>query len=343
MNHLRHIKSEEILRSCSCPISSPLGLQNNCDYFVSKTDDEYSDPSIIESSDDEDEVFIEDFEFSEDFIIPANYELRTIEVNKDIASIMQKEEMSMQITHGCIEDKQGMRIRELRYLMGDWLFQLSFAYPTNTETLFQCFSLMDRFLSKKSTITPRLQLIGCCCMWICSKVEFHTSASLEPLFKCCHGKFTREDFLLAEHEILKAVDYCIQSSTPYYFLRQFYEKLTKNDTFFAIAAYYCEVSLLNVTLSSYRQSLIAYCSLRIASILVSDIDISPLNQYTKDFSNHDQNDCILQLWKSGRSLIDKEKLGVCKKLSLRCKNDTAISLIVKGYDLVQPFTKLYNK
>ena len=338
MLNIHHIKSDETFHQIHIKNDEFLNINKEIDTYIEYSDDDYSDPSLNDDTDDE--IFINNFGIPIEFeFFCSNIEdSKPIELYQDMLLILQNEELKKSISFNNIEDIQGVQIKELRFLLADWIFQLSFAYPTNSDTLFQCFSIIDRYLSKKNTFIHKLQLIGCCCLWISSKMDFHATSTLEPLFKFCHGKFSKEDFINTENEILKEVDYFIQTSSAYFFLRQFNEKIGGNDLLFAIAAYYAEISLYYVNFSNYRQSLIAYCSILNASQHFK-IDLTPLNIYIKDFSQVDINNCCNYLIKSSKIIIEKEKYGVNKKFQMRCKDDNRKKYIVNGFGLFRPFTK----
>lgn len=328
--------SAEIIHSLALPVSRK-------DY--SKSDDEYSDPSIILDSDDDedDDCILSDFDLPDDFTIPFQKALiRPKETNYDMAQVLQNEEKAQIIPYGKINEMQGSKFSQYRFLLADWLFHLSFCYPTNTETLFQCFHVLDTYLSKRHVPHAKLQLIGCCCLWICSKVDFHTIETLDPLTKNCHEKYTKAEFRQAEIDILTAVDYKIQNASANYFLKSFLEKIVPNQKLTAIATFYSEVSLMYMNFSSYAPSVIALSSLLIANKLLNNCcDLSPLKCYLNNVNKNDVILCMNMLYKSGGNIITREKLGVCRKLRRRYQQKDVDMLIAKSTDLYESFNPVH--
>lgn len=305
----------------------------------SRSEEDYSEVSFVidSESDHEDDCVMTDFDFPEDYTIPFNGDNeKPIEIIKDMALILQAEEASKTSLTASIEDVQGPKIKELRFLLGDWLFNLSFCYPTNTETLFQTFILLDRFLATTLTTVSQLQLIGCCCLWISSKVDFHTTASLEPLARYCHNKFTREDFIQAENRILSSVDYKVQHTSSNYFLRRFLDKIHADDLLISVSAFLCESSLLYVCFSGFRQSVVAIASIISAvKILNMKMDFAPLRVYTHGVPSTDIIQVANLLLKCSRTVVGKERLGVVKKFIKRCQDPEIRRMIRDGPDSIQ--------
>ena len=330
------------IQSCSLPKCVSAEMLKPLPFEVpkkeySKSDDEYSDPSIIldSESDDDDDCIFSDFEFPDDFTIQYQSDTnQTVEIEQDMSKILQAEEIAKIMPHDAIIKKQGTKFTQYRFLLADWLFNLSFCYPTNTETLFQSFSLMDRYLSKESIPFSRLQLVGCCCLWICAKIDFHTIASLEPLCKTCHDKYSKDEFIETENEILNAVDYQTQTTSANYFLKSFLQKINANDKFTAICSFYCEASLMYVNFSSYRSSVIAISAILVANDIMNNrVDLSPLKIYFQDLNKNDIIICMNMLKRSGENLIMRDKLGVCRKLRRRYPSDNLKQLLSSGTDL----------
>ena len=304
-----------------------------------KNDDEYSDPSIMLCSDDEnidscnddedDECIASDFELPEDFEIqPFQIILQQpiVDSNNDIVLTLQKEEAQNTPKPGQIENIQGKKIREYYFYLADWLFNLTFFYPTSTETLHQAFALLNKHLTKNVVKFHDLQLIACCCFWICGKVDLHAIETLEPLLKSCHNKYTREDFVRVEGEILESVDYKIESTTSNFFLRKFLEKVNVSKNIADVAAFLCSSSLMLINLSCIRPSVKAYSALLFAARFLSNnesIDLSPLGVYVSHMKESEITICLNSFFKCSKSILPVDKYGCVKKF-LKMNNDESV-------------------
>ena len=331
-----NFQSIDIKNALHIPLSQSRSYQG---FGEEKTDDEYSDPSIILCSDDEgcdsnneyddDECIASDFDLPEDFEISPfqiTVEQPCVDGNKDITLTLQSEELQNIPKPGQIENIQGKKIREFYFYLADWLFNLTFFYPTSTETLHQTFALLNHHLTKKVVKFHDLQLIACSCFWICGKVDLHAIETLDPLIKSCHNKYTREDFVRVESEILESVDYKIESTTSNFFLRKFLEKVHVSKNIADAAAFLCSSSLMLINLSFIRPSIKAYSSLLFASRFVGgdeDVDLSPLDVYTAHMKESEITICLNSYFKCTKSILPVDKYGCVKKF-LRINNDESV-------------------
>ncbi|KAJ7877695.1 cyclin-like protein [Mycena olivaceomarginata] len=70
-------------------------------------------------------------------------------------------------------DSQPNLTWEMRTVLNAWLIQVHTRFRLLPETLFLCTNLVDRFLSTRSILRSKLQLVGmaCLCLLIASKFE----------------------------------------------------------------------------------------------------------------------------------------------------------------------------
>lgn len=352
MRHLRQCRSEDIFtqfvdQDVKCLPSVRANEHNYEDQFLCGNDPFLADDSS--DYDDESDFSFEPVSVDPVFEVESRGDPRYAQVYvNEIEQVLQMEEPEHVIPLGRIERTQGTKIKELRMMLGNWLVNLSFVYPSTTETLYQCVALLDRYLSKSEVNFNNLQLIGCCCMWICAKIEFHTSASLDPLIRCCHDKFTKNDFIKAETQILTAVDYNIHAVTSISFLRRFITILNASDELALLASYICECSILTVESSYFRPSLIAFCSIAAACIAFNCSDsIYVLKEITSNFTWKEVSKCLTILLRTARMIINHDMNGVFRKYSHKkineeeCAGANIIRNTELGPDLVQSLEQYF--
>jgi cyclin A len=63
-------------------------------------------------------------------------------------------------------DEQRDLTYEMRSILVDWLVDVAKEYTLHSETIFIAVNLIDRFLSFKSVLREKFQLVGTTCMWI---------------------------------------------------------------------------------------------------------------------------------------------------------------------------------
>jgi len=262
-------------------------------------DSDDSDVSLSESSD-EDTMEFDSFDAAAgpeapcDFAAPAAFSV--------IGHLLQREDHGLAIEPGAIERLHGPRIRGLRVLLGHWLFNLSFVYPSTTEALYQCVSLFDRFLARRPVAVHDLQLVCCCCMWIAAKVEVQATASLDPLVALCHGKFSRAEFVRAEAEILSAVDYDVHTVTPYVFLRALLEEARVDAGVALVASFLCECTLLSLEASCCRPSVVAFAAIALAFCATGRTDYAAgIAAFARHFAREDVCYCAGVIVRAGRA------------------------------------------
>ncbi|OHT06406.1 Cyclin, N-terminal domain containing protein [Tritrichomonas foetus] len=366
MRHLRQCRSEDIFTgndisegkcsngaqddsSRSFGDSRP-NLFNESTHHIDD-DSDYSDPFIDSSDDDEEEEEIEfpHIEVNPNFEVQSRGDPHDASLYVDvIAQILHNEEPEYVVEPGSIEKTQGNKIREHRMMLGDWLFNLSFFYPSTTEALFQCISLFDRYLSNVNVPFEQLQLICSCCMWISAKVELHSEDSLEPLRKCIHEKFSRQDFIKAEADILMGVNYKIHTVTPHFFLKRFLKAIDANEKIEFLASFLCGSTLLFCEVSCYRPSVVAFCSIAAACLAFGEGEkIRSLGNFGQNFKWEDVARCFTLILHAGKVVAAREKSFIFRKFGKNkidgVSNGGAnlLKSISLGSDLLRSLAKLF--
>jgi hypothetical protein len=303
------------------------------------------DHSLLDSDSKEDDFELEPVEVRPFFELEYRGYPREAFVYADLMTdTLCTEEHNHVVEPGSIERLHGGKIRKLRFLLADWLFSVSFVYPSTTETFFQSVSLFDRYLSKRSVPFHKLQLMACCYLWISVKVELHVEDSLEPLLVYYHNKFTRSDFVKAESEILSAVDYHVHLVTSHFFLKCFERRGDERVTLMAL--YLCECGLLFVEISCFRPSVIAFCSVAATCVICGWV--APLDGMAQNFEWSDVGRCIALILRAGRSVAAREqhcpfrKYSPCPLEGVAGAGGSLIKGIEFGSDLIQSLAALFG-
>jgi hypothetical protein len=344
MRALRQCRSDDIFNPMMSFDSKPEARPCAFSHQPPIIDDDYSDPSLSYSDFEEEEAF----EFQPvDFESHPESEL-SIEFFLDDAQTLQIDETRYTIDPRAVERLHGSKIRELRFLLADWLFNVSYLYPTSTETVFQSISLLDRYLANRATPCSKLQLVSCSCLWISAKVDLHVEDSLDPLFHCCHGKYVKGDFVRSEAEILCAIDYDIHPVTSYFFLRRFLDIVRPEPRAELLALFICESTVFLCDLSSYRPSQIAFCAIASACV---QFGIGDQLLVLADFARSFQSEvfhCLSLVLKAARSVVRKEQSFLMKKFAARAVEGTGqsgadlVRSVEFGTDLVRALATLFG-
>lgn len=99
---------------------------------------------------------------------------------------------------------------KFRAKMLDWMVEVLRIYQQSDETLFKAFSLLDTFLlqTTRHVLARDLHLLGAACMFLASKQEEVHPVKLETLIvDICKNKFSKEDILSQELEVLITINF----------------------------------------------------------------------------------------------------------------------------------------
>jgi len=148
-----------------------------------------------------------------------------------------------------------------RAKMMDWMIEVLNLSKQKEETVLRAFYIMDLFFAKSKTRIPvdQLHKIGSVAMLIASKQEEVSPISLDTLLKTiCRDKFTKDEILIGEFQILSTIEFRVSFPTIFELAR-------------------CTFSLLRINDEEVRQ-FFEKGSLLIAKMCLFSYDI--LNQFT---------------------------------------------------------------
>uniref|UniRef100_A0A6G1SID3 Cyclin-A2 n=1 Tax=Aceria tosichella TaxID=561515 RepID=A0A6G1SID3_9ACAR len=177
-----------------------------------------------------------------------------------------------------------------RSILINWLVEVTDEYELQTETLFICTNIVDRFLSKMSISTSHFQLLGVAAMFIATKYEEIYPPYLSQFVEVTDETFSGKQIIQMEQEILRTLDFRISMPTTTFFLRQIfaYNKFTKK--VYNLAEYLCYLSLLaDQPFLEYYPSEIALAAVILAAHQLSAAEnISSELKSSYDKSNQSQ-------------------------------------------------------
>jgi hypothetical protein len=105
-----------------------------------------------------------------------------------------------------------------RAKMMDWMVEVLSVAKQKEDTLFKVFLVMDMFFQNCKTRIPceSLHLIGSVCIMIASKHEEKNTISLDSLISSiCRNKFSKEEILEAEVQILSVIGFRVHLPTVF--------------------------------------------------------------------------------------------------------------------------------
>jgi hypothetical protein len=166
-----------------------------------------------------------------------------------------------------------------RGFLVEWIIDVHRKFRLLPETLYVTVSTIDRYLSKVQIKKTQLHLLGVAALLIATKYEEIYPPELKDLLSVSENKFTKEEVLKLEFEILSALEFNFFAPSILRFLQR-YRKLSNtasDDQIFFFAQYLSEISLLDAFFLKHKSSEIAA-----ASFILSARSIKKVNAWNAE-------------------------------------------------------------
>nr|KAF6285464.1 hypothetical protein mMyoMyo1_003091 [Myotis myotis] len=153
---------------------------------------------------------------------------------------------------------------EMRALVVDWLVQVHEYLGLAGDTLYLAVHLLDSYLRCSRVRLHRLQLLGMACLFVACKME--ECVLPEPASLCLlgAGSFSQAELLRAERRILSRLDFRLHHPGPLLCLELLAALAGSNPQVMLLAAYFLELSLLEVEAAGWEPSRCAAAALSLA-------------------------------------------------------------------------------
>lgn len=150
-----------------------------------------------------------------------------------------------------------------RAFLVEWIIDVHRKFRLLPETLYVTILLIDRFLSVKQIKKSQLHILGVTSLLISTKYEEIYPPNLDDLLSVSENKFSREEVLKMEMDMLITLQFSITTPSAYRFLERFRKLSTmaNEDKIFFFAQYLQEIALLDASLLKYSPSEIAASAL----------------------------------------------------------------------------------
>ncbi|XP_005100335.1 G2/mitotic-specific cyclin-B3 [Aplysia californica] len=152
----------------------------------------------------------------------------------------------------------------MRAILVDWMVEIQENFELNHETLYLAVKLSDTYLSREPQEKEMLQLVGAASVFIASKFDERCPPLIEDFTYICDNSFDRDQFILMEMEILRKVDFDLGIPISYRFLRRYAKVARSSMVTLTLARFILEMSLMEYSLITERDSRIAAAALYIA-------------------------------------------------------------------------------
>ncbi|KAI8987224.1 cyclin-like protein [Pilobolus umbonatus] len=154
---------------------------------------------------------------------------------------------------------------KMRSVLIDWVIEIHCLFQLLPETLFLAVNIIDRFLSLRTVVLGKLQLVGITALFIATKFEEISSPTIQDFLYMTDKAVKEEELVKAECFILKVIDFRMCYANPLNFLRRIYVREENCDIHTRmLAKYFMEVSCVDNRFMETRPSAIAAASLWLA-------------------------------------------------------------------------------
>eukprot|EP00826_Nyctotherus_ovalis_P056505 TRINITY_DN7642_c0_g1_i6.p1 TRINITY_DN7642_c0_g1~~TRINITY_DN7642_c0_g1_i6.p1 ORF type:complete len:229 (-),score=40.20 TRINITY_DN7642_c0_g1_i6:92-778(-) len=153
---------------------------------------------------------------------------------------------------------------------------LTISLSKNLSTIFMArkrvssFSLNFKFTSTIQSINIALIFsLTSGCMLIASKYEEIYPPEIKDFIYICDSAYNKSEIILMEQQILKMLNFSLNVTSPYRFLKCFNYKINPGAKAYNMALYLIELSLMEYKFLKYKPSLCAASALYLANRLVN--------------------------------------------------------------------------
>lgn len=176
-----------------------------------------------------------------------------------------------------------------RKTLVDWMVEFQEIQETTHETLYLAVRICDYFFGRQQVSRANLQLYAFTSFLIASKFEERWPPTFEDMIYLSEDTYTREDFIKAELQMLKVLDFDLNIPISYRYLRRYSKCIGMDMRSLTVSRFYLELTLQEYDFISEKQSLLAAACLWISlSVLGYDSEkrqITGVNHRAKYWSD----------------------------------------------------------
>jgi len=174
----------------------------------------------------------------------------------DIFHNLMKDEESVKPDSGYMKHQSDIN-EKMRAILVDWLIEVHLKFKLMTETLFLTINLIDRYLSTKTILRTKLQLLGVSALLISCKYEEIYAPDIRDFVYITDKAFTKEEILVMEYDILKQLDFNITIPSSNRFFDFIINYFVLKESEICLGRYLLEIFLLDNRMNKYTPSLVS--------------------------------------------------------------------------------------
>jgi cyclin B len=194
----------------------------------------------------------------------ANSTQTVAEYAADICTNLREVEAGLPKLDGYM-DRQPDVNEKMRQILVDWLVEVHLKFKLSPETLFLTVRLLDRYLAVKTVKRSKLQLAGVTCMLLAAKFEEIYAPEVRDFVNITDKAYSKAEILDTEVCILNALQFRIQTVSPYFFLCRFLQVMKYGKTHTFLAQYILELTLVDYRMLKYPPTHLASAAALLAN------------------------------------------------------------------------------
>lgn len=185
---------------------------------------------------------------------------RASEYAADIFSHLFDAETLYPAKHDYMEEQRDINAK-MRAILIDWLVEVHMKYRLRPETLFLTVNIIDRYLSVRSVMRKKLQLLGVVAMFIAAKYEEIDPPKVHEFAYITDHTYSKREIVNMECMVLMALDYQIAVPTAVHFFERLQRVNGCDAVHRSLAQYALELSLLDLRNLRYPPSVLVSAAL----------------------------------------------------------------------------------
>ncbi|RXN24178.1 cyclin-F [Labeo rohita] len=195
------------------------------------------------------------------------------------------------------QNLQGQDITTKRYILVDWLVEVTTMKDFSSQVLHVTISCVDRYLSLRSVPKAQLQLLGIACMVICTRYISKEILTIREAVWLTDNTYQYEDLVRMMGEVISVLDGKIRTPTVLDYGEVLLSLLPVERRSSHLFRYICELSLLCSPLTVPGPARLASAVLLLTRALHNYVPVWPIQlEENTGFSKHDLVSCALSLY-----------------------------------------------
>ena len=260
----------------------------------SASDDEYSDPDISDTSDEEQE---------EIKTVPRPEDTPTERILKQAIC----EENELRISSARFLEVQKEMIPRHREVAVKWLIKLNYEFGYPSDTLHNAIVLFDLVTQSINIPRDEIQVYAIVCYFVSAKLDVGvmTKLTVERVNSKTGQNFTAQQFARTEIAILQACQFKVGYPTVKLFQRAYHDEIEDADPcLYELSTFFVEVALIKFEFMDFPSSLIALAAFILSGLCLESPTPTPMSRKVIDFYERDSLiACITKIRDHARSII----------------------------------------